>query len=340
MNENFENIAISSRVRLARNFAGFNFFTKLTSVDDAKYIVDTLSFSLEKFGDFDIIKLKNLSINECNSLLERHIISKELIENKDISAVAISPDEHFIIMMNEEDHIREQCIYQGFNLYKPFREIKKLDDFLLSEIDIAYSENFGFLTSSPANLGTGMRASVLLFLPAIVRNGDIELIKKEAKGLGHTVRGLYGEGTETYGSFYQISNQNSLGLSQEEIIDKVAEYVYNICQMEVSAREDILSHHHDEIVDEIYRAFGVLKECTLLTEKEMIEKLSLIKFGNALGFLKISDEKAFEKLFVEGCGANLKEIENFSVGIKENRVRSEYINKKIRELVSKEGLWH
>ena len=333
MSENFENIAISSRIRLARNFSGFNFFTKLTSVEDANYIVQTVSSALEKFGEFDLFKLKNLSINECNALLERHLISKELIENKDISAVAISADEHLVIMMNEEDHIREQCMCNGFNLYRPFRELKRLDDLLLSEIDVAYSKDYGFITSSPSNLGTAMRASVMLFLPAIERNKDIELIKNEARGLGFTVRGLYGEGTATYGSFYQISNQNSLGLTEEEIIDGVADYVYNICQMELSAREDALSVNHEALIDEIYRAYGILTNCHLLKEQEMIEKLSLIRFGHALGFLKIKDLKAFDRLSVEGCSANLKEIENFSPSNKEDGVRSDYIKRKVEELV-------
>ena len=336
MNENFEKIAISSRIRLARNVSGFNFFTKLRDEDDANFIVSSLSNALTKFGDFDIIKLKNLSLNECNALLERHIISKELIENKDISAVALSPDEHLIIMMNEEDHIREQCMCKGFNLYRPYREIKKLDDLLLSEIDVAYSDKFGFITSSPSNLGTGMRASVMLFLPALERNGDIEIIKKEARGLRATVRGLYGEGTATYGSFYQISNQNSHGMTEEEIIDSVSEYVYQICTMELSAREDILATNHDKLMDEIFRAYGILKECSLLGEREMIELLSLIKFGEALGFLKITDKKAFDRLVAEGCSANLHEIENFSVEKKEEFARSEYINTKIKKLVRRD----
>ena len=137
----FEKVAISSRVRLARNVAGFNFFTKLTNENDAMFILKTMENILNKFGSFDFIRLKNLSLNECNALLERHIISRELIENKDISAVAISADEHLIVMMNEEDHLRLQCLYDGFNLYKPYREIKTLDDLILSEIDIAYRDD-------------------------------------------------------------------------------------------------------------------------------------------------------------------------------------------------------
>ena len=192
----FERVAISSRVRLARNVAGFNFFTKLTNENDAMFILKTMENILSKFGSFDFIRLKKLSLNECNALLERHIISKELIENKDISAVAISADEHLIVMMNEEDHLRLQCLYDGFNLNRPYREIKALDDLILSEIDIAYRDDLGFITASPSNLGTGMRASVMLFLPALEHRGEIEIMKKEVLQNGCTIRGLYGEGSK------------------------------------------------------------------------------------------------------------------------------------------------
>ena len=335
MNENFESVAISSRIRLARNVSGFNFFTKLRDENDAVFIINSVEKVVKEFGDVYFMRLKEMPINECNALLERHIISKELIENKDISAVAVSPDESLIVMVNEEDHIREQFIVSGFNLYKPYRQIKQFDDMLLSEIDVAYSKDYGFITSSPANLGTGMRASVMLFLPAMERNKDMEAVKKEAKELGFTVRGFYGEGTTNYGAFYQISNQNSLGLSEKEIVDGVSEYVYNICQMELSAREDILASNHDALIDEIYRACGILKESFILQEAEMIKLLSLVKFGDALGFLKIKDHKAFDNLIVEASRANLMEMGILSQNMQEERVRSKYIAKKICELVDK-----
>ena len=335
MNEKFENIAISSRIRLARNVSGFNFFTKLRNENDAVFIIDSVKRALDRFGEFDFLRLKNLSLDECNVLFERHIISKELIENKDISAVAVSDDDHLIVMINEEDHIREQCIFDGYDLYKPYFEIKRFDDILLSEIDAAYSSKYGFLTSSPANLGTAMRASVMMFLPAIEINNDIELIKKEARGKGFTVRGLYGEGTDNYGSFYQISNQNSLGLNEMDIIESVSEYVDTICEMELSAREDILSQNHKKLIDKVYRAYGILTECKLLEENEMINLLSLIKFGDILGFVKILDNRAFDRLFKEGCAANLNELEDFSLNWKEEEKRSEYISKKIKKLVRK-----
>ena len=161
-------------------------------------------------------------------------------------------------------------------------------------------------------------------------------MKKEVRSSGCTIRGLYGEGSENYGGFYQISNQNSLGLTEEEIIDNVTEQIFSICEMEMSAREDILSSDHLKLKDEIFRAYGVLKECACLGEEEMIKLLSLVKFGGVLGFLKIN-EKGFEKLFTEGATANLRELTNFFEIKKEEVIRAEYINRKIRELVQKGG---
>ncbi len=335
MNEKFEKIAISSRIRLARNVSGFNFFTKLRDENDAVFILNSVKQVLDQFGYFDFIRLKDLSLDDCQTLFERHIISKELIENKDIAAVAVSADERLIIMINEEDHIREQCIFDGFDLYKAFFQIKRFDDLLLDSIDVAYSEKYGFLTSSPSNLGTGMRVSVMMFLPAIEINGDIEIVKKDALEKGFTIRGLYGEGSKALGSFYQISNQKSLGLSENEIVQRVSEFVENVCEIELSAREDLLSRNHDKLVDEIYRSFGILKECKLLGEEEMVELLSKIRFGDALGFVKILDYKKFDNLYNEGASANLKEDENFSGIKKENIARSEYISNRIRQLVKK-----
>ena len=235
--ELFDNIAISSRIRLARNVDGLKFYTKLQSDIDAKYITNSVMKTLEKFDVFNFLSLKELSLNECNALFEKHLISKELIENKDISSVAISEDEKIIVMINEEDHIREQCLEKGFNLYKPYRRLSKIDDEILESLPIAYDKNLGFITASPNNLGTGMRASVMLFLPALDKSGKIENIIQDAKLNGLTVRGIFGEGSKAQGYFYQISNQNSLGLCEDEIIDNVSQFIYNVCSLEDEERK-------------------------------------------------------------------------------------------------------
>ena len=330
--EIFDGIAISSRIRLARNVDGLNFFTKLQSDVDANYIIGSVMKTLEKFDVFNFLRLKDLSLNECNALFEQHLISKELIENKDISAVAISEDEKIIVMINEEDHIREQCLENGFNLYKPFRRLSKIDDEILSTLPIAFDNNLGFITASPSNLGTGMRASVMLFLPACDLLGKMEDIFARATENGLTIRGIYGEGSKAEGYFYQISNQGSLGLDENEIIDKVSEFIYSLCLEEKQYRDYILENENEKYRDMTLRAYGILTNCYSLSENEMIELLAKVKLGQVLGFIDIKSQEKFQKLFFEGASANLKEIFEFYDEKKKKIIRAEYISRKVKEL--------
>ena len=330
--EIFDGIAISSRIRLARNVDGLNFFTKLQSDVDANYIIGSVMKTLEKFDVFNFLRLKDLSLNECNALFEQHLISKELIENKDISAVAISEDEKIIVMINEEDHIREQCLENGFNLYKPFRRLSKIDDEILSTLPIAFDNNLGFITASPSNLGTGMRASVMLFLPACDLLGKMEDIFARATENRLTIRGIYGEGSKAEGYFYQISNQGSLGLDENEIIDKVSEFIYSLCLEEKQYRDYILENENEKYRDMTLRAYGILTNCYSLSENEMIELLAKVKLGQVLGFIDIKSQEKFQKLFFEGASANLKEIFEFYDEKKEKIIRAEYISRKVKEL--------
>ncbi len=330
--ENFENIAISSRIRLARNVEGLKFYTKLQSDVDAKYITGAVMKTLEKFDVFNFLSLKDLSLNECNALFEQHLISKELIENKDISGVAISEDEKIIVMINEEDHIREQCIERGFNLYKPFRRLSQIDDEILATLPIAFDEKLGFITASPSNLGTGMRASVMLFLPACEIEGKIPDLIAHAKENGLTVRGIYGEGSKALGYFYQISNQGSLGLGEDEIIDKVSEFIYSVCTLEEEMRGVLLQEEGDKYRDICLRAYGVLTNCHTLDEGEMIDLLAKVKLGQTLDFVDITSKDKFQKLFYEGSSANLKEIFEFFEEKEEKIIRAKYISNKVKEL--------
>ncbi len=333
--EIFDNIAISSRIRLARNVDGLKFFLKLQSDIEASYITNSVIKILEKFDVFNFFRLKDLPLNECNALFEKHLISKELIENKDISSVAISEDEKIIVMINEEDHLREQCLEDGFNLYKPYRRLSKIDDEITRSLPIAFDKKLGFITASPSNLGTGMRASVMLFLPAMTISGEIDYVFTECATNGLTVRGIYGEGSRAQGYFYQISNQSSLGLDEDEIIDIVSDYIYKICEQEKALRDRLIKNEHDKYKDLVLRAYGILTNCFSLEEDEMIELLSKIKLGQALGFLTISSNSRFQKLFYEGASANLKEIFNFSDEKEEKLVRAEYISNEVRGLVKR-----
>ncbi len=333
--ELYDTIAISSRIRLARNVDGLKFYTKLQSDVDAEYITSSVTKILDGLDVFNFLSLKQLSLSECNALFEQHLISKELIENKDISSVAISEDEKMIIMINEEDHIREQAIESGFNLYKPYRKLKVIDDQIIANIPIAFDEKWGFITASPSNLGTGMRASVMLFLPALDRLGRINALITSAKENGLTVRGIYGEGSKALGQFYQISNQCSLGLNENEIIDQVSEFGYEICQKEQEARQYLLENECEKYKDITLRAYGVITNCFALDEEEMISLLSSVKLGQVLGFIDIKSEEEFQKLYFEGTKANLKELFEFFDEKKENIIRAEYISNKVKSLTER-----
>ena len=333
--DNFENIAISSRIRLSRNVDGLHFYTKLQSDIDAQYITGAVMKTLEKFEVFNFLSLKDLSLSECNALFEQHLISKELIENKDISGIAISEDEKVIVMINEEDHIREQCIESGFNLYKPFRRLSKIDDEILDALPIAFDDELGFITASPANLGTGMRASVMLFLPAIEICGKMSDLFAQAKENGLTIRGIYGEGSKALGYFYQISNQGSLGFDEFEIIDKVSEFIFSVCSMEEEMRSLLLEENYDKYKDLALRSYGILCNCHILEEEEMYQHLANIKLGQALGFLDIKENDKFQKLFYEGLSANLKIIYEFFEEKEEKIIRAKYISSKIKQLTQR-----
>ena len=333
--EEFDNIAISSRIRLARNVDGLKFYTKLDSDIDANYITNAVIKTLEKFEVFSHIRLSECTLNECNAMFEKHLISRELIENKDISSLAISEDEKFVVMINEEDHIREQCMENGFNLYKPYRRLSKIDDEILRSLPIAFDNELGFITASPSNLGTGMRASVMLFLPALEWQEQIEILYQSAKEQELTIRGIYGEGSRAKGSLYQISNQGSLGYSEDEIIDKVSQFIYDVIEKEKRAREEILLQEYDKVKNKALRAYGILSNCHSLEEDEMLSLLADVKFGASLEFLDIKDDKKFMKLFYEGTEANLKEIFDFFENKKENILRAEYISKEVGKLVQR-----
>ena len=332
--ENYNHIAVSSRIRLARNFSGINFVNKLNDESQIHFLQASTQTLFESIDGFIYTPLAKMPLSRCSAFLERHIISKELIENRDISAIATNEDENIIIMIGEEDHIREQSISDGFDLQGAYDRLLPIDDVILSRFNIAYDDDYGFLTSSPANLGTGMRASVMVFIPAIERSGKISELIDDARKYGLTFRGIYGEGTDGIGSFYQISNQNSLGLSEEEIIDKVSDFFLEICNLEERLRREIFDNNYIEIRDEIQRAYGILVNCYSIEEKEMIKLLSLIKLGDIFGFVKIRNEKMFMKLYYHGASSNLKEITKFSNEKEENIVRGEYISKRVKNLVS------
>lgn len=331
---NYENIVISSRVRLARNFSFLNFPAKLTDYDEALSIVKGLYEVLSSYGDFDFYKMKNIQNLKSLILLEEHLISKELLENKDISSVAISEKDNLSVMINEEDHIREQCVLGGFNLQEAYERVDALDDILLENFSISYDDKFGFLTASPTNLGTGMRASVMLFLPALTMMGKIDSLSISANKLGLIVRGKYGENSCGEGYMYQISNEQCLGFTEEQIIQNVINVTIKICEMEEEFLSQIMKEKGDEIIDLVKRAYGTLLHAHMISANESIKLLSQLKLGVNLGIIKLKSKKVIDDLMVKSQPAHLMELSSKDLDPKQRDIyRAEYISKILTETI-------
>lgn len=330
---NIETIFISSRIRLARNFAAYPFPSKMddAQAEDLVYLVEQGLKSLDEFQKYD---LGSLSEEEILLLQEQYLISPALAKNKR-GAAFVSADATVSIMVNEEDHLREQYICKDFDLFKAYERISAIDETLGSLYDFAFDRKLGYLTACPSNLGTGMRASVMLFLPGLVWNGELkELLPKLRLG-GLTVRGAFGEGTQAEGYTYQISNERTLGMSEAEILNKMWEVTLLLCDLESKARQQMLLEAESEIKDRCLRAYGTLTHCALLGLKECNEKLAEVKLGLMLGFLETADMDEFEE-FVKGMRSAAFIVENRLQNATEkecDEFRAQTVGKILAELV-------
>ena len=251
------NIVISSRIRLARSLKNYP-FSNNTNLEKANDVLVKAFNAINNVGNFNTYRLKNLSQLALEEMLEDHLISSQLIENSDISGVAISDDKTVSIMVNEEDHLREQCLLSGLDLKRAYDIINDIDNELNISLNFDYDKNFGYLTACPTNVGTGIRASVMMFLPGICLTNNFEEMVNAVSKLGICVRGAYGEGSQANGYVFQISNQFSLGKTEDEIIQLVESTVLKICDLEKKARNNLMANNENKLTDDVFRAYGVL----------------------------------------------------------------------------------
>lgn len=287
-----ETTVVSTRIRLARNLSGYPFPLKLKK-EQAKEIVGRVGnalSTLDAFTEFDIGKMKE---SEATLLQEKYLISPELIRKKDVSAAFISSDKEVSVMVNEEDHLREQYILKGFDLYKAYERLGGIDEGLERELNFSFDERLGYLTACPSNLGTGLRASVMMFLPGLARYKKLEGLLPSLKSNGLTVRGGFGEGTAADGYSYQISNERTLGFSEADILSHMSEVTLSLAELEIRARGKMLEE--DELLyrDKALRAYGELCNCAVLPVDELSEKIVSVRLGVALGFFKVDSMDAF-----------------------------------------------
>lgn len=275
-------IVISSRIRLARNLAGYKFLSRCCDAEKAEILqkLKTVLMSLE-LGD----KVSYISVNDAPALdrhvlVERHLISQHHAFGKGPRGAVIAHREFFTAMINEEDHLRMQVLKAGLQLSACLEQINRIDDLIEEKIEYAFNRRYGYLTACPTNLGTGIRVSVMLHLPALKITGHIDKFINAAKAMGLAVRGLFGEGSEASGDFYQLSNQVTLGISEVDIVTQFEKKVIpEIVEYETQARSELLANETDILDDKISRAMALLKNAHLISSQEAMFLLSHLRLG-------------------------------------------------------------
>lgn len=295
-----DHIVISSRIRLARNFDGILFTNRNDTSSLEK--VNTISRGLlqplkEADGhQYSNINLEQLSEHERAILVEKHLMSPALEEKLPYRSLVVSDDASIVIMVNEEDHLRIQSMVSGLRLQEAYEHAKKIDKAIEAKYPYAFDERFGYLTACPTNVGTGLRASVMLHLPALTISGRITRLIRSIIQLGYSVRGLYGEGSEALGNIYQISNQRTMGVSEEDTIEQLTKIVEGIIAEERKSRQSLLHNDKEGLEDVLWRSFGVLQYARRVNGKEALTKLSDIQLGVDLEILPSWSKDSFNEL--------------------------------------------
>lgn len=294
-----DDIAVSTRIRLARNLSGLPFPARMTPEQRKELNLKVKNAVLQSNTPFakslKYIDMADVPQTEIAAMVERHIISPEFAEENADRAIIISADESISIMIGEEDHVRIQVILGGLQLEKAYDTAEQLDSLLYNELHFAFDRSLGFLTECPTNLGTGLRASVMLHLPVTESNGEISSIAETVGKIGFTVRGMYGEGSKASASMYQVSNQITLGISEKNAIDNLKIITAQLIDKERKARNSL---NKIKLEDMCFRALGTLQNSRILSSKEMMDLLSRIKLGISMGIIK-TDVLPI-KLFIEG----------------------------------------
>jgi protein arginine kinase len=295
-------IVISSRVRLARNLQNVPFPILATEeqLQGIQHQVEHkfADHSHRQFGQLELLKMNDLKENEKRVLMEKHLISPNLANGAKEGAVLLSEDESLSVMVNEEDHFRIQCLLSGFQLDEVLKFANSMDDWMEEKLDFGFDERRGYLTSCPTNVGTGLRSSVMMHLPALVLTKNLNRILPAINQLGLVVRGIYGEGSEALGNLFQISNQTTLGKSEQDIVEDLRSVVKQLIQHERAARELLSEESQNQLEDRIYRSYGILSYSRSMESKEAMQRLSDVRLGIDMGVIKDVNGKILNELMI------------------------------------------
>jgi len=322
-------IIVSSRVRVARNIADIHFETKMKAEDSARLIELSRSVITKK-ANGDFIDIKSISPLERESLLECHLISPAFLKMTKPTGLFITEKRNISVMINEEDHLRIQGLVYGLNLFSIASEVFAFEEGIGDDIDYAFDDAYGFLTSCPTNLGTGLRASVLLHLPGLVFTNEVEKVLKGAVQIGMAVRGLYGEGSEIKGSLFQISNQHTLGLKEEDVIETIMKLTRMIMDIEKKARDVIFEKAQHEFEDKVFRSLAVLRSARIINTDEVLNLLSAIRFGVGVGVIKDVTLGTINEIMLTTRPANIQLLFGEILEEHERDIRrADYIRKRL-----------
>ncbi len=328
-----EDVVVSTRLRIARNIEDYR-FPDFMSIDESNAVTNKVLDAMKSSDDiYNFYRINDLNNTERNVFVEEHLISPSLIETSKNASFLLRCDEKATIMINEEDHIRIQVLLPGFDIEKGWNISSSIDDLLEERIEYSFDEKFGYLTSCPTNVGTGLRASVMVHLPCIAVIGHLNEIIEGLRKIGLTTRGLYGEGSKALGHFFQISNQTTLGESEEDIIKKLTKVVYQIVNRERSTRDYMLNKRKLEFEDRVFRSLGILNYSRLITSTEAMTHLSNVKLGCDMGIIKNMNSKDIVKLMVEIQPASIqRDISKEMKKEERNMYRADKLRKRLSNL--------
>ncbi len=325
-------IVISSRIRLARNLADFPFIARATESDRSEIEkalrgrVEALHEAGKFTGQLIYVDVSEIEEVDRQFLVERQLISREHAESQGARAVVIDQGEQFSVMINEEDHLRIQVMHSGLDLDKAWQKINELDDLIEEHVTYAFNDRFGYLTACPTNVGTGVRVSVMLHLPALVISRQIDKVFRSLQKISLAVRGLYGEGSQAMGDFYQISNQVTLGLSEEELTKKVADVVPVLIDYERQARDFLIRESQETLHDRVSRAYGILRSAKTITSEETMHLLSSLRMGVNLGLIRDVEIPTVNKLFIHTQPAHLQKLAGMELDSSDRNIeRASYL---------------
>lgn len=300
-------VVFSSRVRLARNLEGYPFPNKMTLDQKCEVVQKVCDVLLadgspyhDKFHFYDMDKISHV---QALSMVERHLISPDFAQNGQGRALLLNDEENISIMINEEDHIRIQALTAGFDLNSVYAAADEIDRWIEQHLKIAFNDKLGYLTECPTNLGTGMRASAMLHVPALENIGALSSLSSTISKIGLTMRGTFGEGSKIYGSMYQIPNQITLGISEKNAIENLTGIINQISARERQARNEL---DRDNLEDAVFRSYGILKNARLLSSEEFLQQVSNVRLGVGMGIITETQMPKVNELLIECQPATLQ----------------------------------